>query len=136
MNAIDTNLLVYAVSADQPGKGEMAMRLLDRLGADDTVLLWQVAVELGTVLSRLEAAGRLRRAANEVVTLYRARFPLILPSADVLELGLQIHRSLRVSDWDALLLAACVEAGVTRLYSEDMPSQPVIEGVAVVNPFV
>lgn len=66
----------------------------------------------------------------------RARFPLILPSADILDLGLRIHREHQVSYWDAMLLAACTEAGVDRLYSEDVPGRPEVAGVIVLNPFV
>jgi predicted nucleic acid-binding protein len=34
-----------------------------------------------------------------------------------------------------MLLAACADAGVERLYSEDVQSCPSISGVEIVNPF-
>jgi predicted nucleic acid-binding protein len=34
-----------------------------------------------------------------------------------------------------LLLAACADAGVTRLDSEDMPHGADIDGVKIINPF-
>lgn len=34
-----------------------------------------------------------------------------------------------------MLLAACVDAGVTQLFSEDLQSSPTIRGVRIINPF-
>ena len=40
-----------------------------------------------------------------------------------------------VSFWDALILAACAEAGVETLYSEDVPGLRMRGALHVVNPF-
>jgi predicted nucleic acid-binding protein len=40
----------------------------------------------------------------------------------------------QVSFWDAMILAACLDAGINLLYSEDIPGGNV-SGVAAVNPF-
>lgn len=135
MNAVDTNVLVYAVSADEPVKGPTAMALLDQLTAADTLLLWQVACEFGSVISKLRSRGRAGDDAFETLVALRGRFPLVLPAPGVLDLGLRLHREQGLAYWDAMLLAACVEAGVERLYSEDLPGRPSVQGVTVVNPF-
>lgn len=41
----------------------------------------------------------------------------------------------RWSFWDALIVAACLECGVGRLYSEDLPGRDVPGALEVVNPF-
>jgi predicted nucleic acid-binding protein len=41
----------------------------------------------------------------------------------------------QLSFWDAMVVAACLEGGVTHLYTEDMGGNPDIEGVEIVNPF-
>jgi predicted nucleic acid-binding protein len=41
----------------------------------------------------------------------------------------------KASLWDALILAACVEAGVNTFYSEDLPGFDDFDGPRVVNPF-
>jgi predicted nucleic acid-binding protein len=64
----------------------------------------------------------------------RARFPLVLPGPSVLDRGLELHRKHQVSYWDSLLLAACEDYGVTRLYSEDFQASPRVAGVEIVNP--
>jgi hypothetical protein len=45
------------------------------------------------------------------------------------------HIRYGVSLWDALILAACVDAGVDVLYSEDVPAVETFETVRVINPF-
>jgi len=36
---------------------------------------------------------------------------------------------------DATVLAACVEGGIERLYTEDFDAYPAVEGVEIINPF-
>jgi hypothetical protein len=40
-----------------------------------------------------------------------------------------------LSFWDAMIIAACLEAGVTRLYSEDFDAYAHVDGLQIVNPF-
>jgi predicted nucleic acid-binding protein len=40
-----------------------------------------------------------------------------------------------LSHWDTLLLAACKQASVTTLYSEDLTAGMNYDGVTIVNPF-
>ena len=40
-----------------------------------------------------------------------------------------------LSFWDALILAACLEGGVDRLYTEDFDAYPKVNGLEVINPF-
>lgn len=40
-----------------------------------------------------------------------------------------------LSYWDSLLLAACLDAGVNRLYSEDLDDGMTYDTVVVINPF-
>lgn len=134
MNAVDTNILVDAVSTDEVTHSRAAMGFLATLSETDTVLLWQVAAEFGAVVARLRQQGKVGDEAFESVDLFRKRFPLILPSQDVLERGLKIHREQQVSYWDAMLIAACEDAGIETLYTQDLQGRPTIAGVRIVNP--
>lgn len=101
------------------------------------MLLWQVAGELLSCLRRWQAEGRITSA--DVEAHFRdafALFPLTIPTARVFEVGFALHRHFSLSHWDSLLLAACKEAGVTTLFSEDMDSGTDSDGLAIVNPFV
>ena len=47
--------------------------------------------------------------------------PLELPTEGNLTRAKGLHLTRGASFWDALILAACVEAGVEIFYSEDLP---------------
>ena len=62
-------------------------------------------------------------------------YPLVVPSPAALVGAERLHVELRYSFWDALIVAACLDAGVTRLYSEDLPGREPPAGLEIVNPF-
>ncbi len=136
MNAIDTNVLVYAFDLDAKVKGVRALELLHAASPDDTILLWQVACELGAVLTRIGPRALQVRDRQLAIESVRARMALAMPSPEVLDSAWKLRDSYQLSFWDALLVAACREAGVNRLYTEDLQSRPEIEGVTIVNPFM
>ncbi len=41
-----------------------------------------------------------------------------------------------LSHWDRMLIAACIDAGVRTLYSEDLGDGVAYDSVTVINPFV
>lgn len=138
MNAVDTNVFVYALDADEQEKQPKAIDLIDRLSAapSETVLLWQVAGEFLSCMRRWESAGRIASAdveANLIDLL--ATFPLVLPSPAVLKRSLELGRRFSLSHWDSMLIASCQEGGVDTLYSEDMDDGTVYDSMRLVNPF-
>ena len=135
MNAIETNVIAYSVDADAGDKRLRALHLLDGLDPEDTVLPWQVICEAGAVLTRLLSRGRSHADPAEVGAALTARFHITMPSPDLVLRGLRLRANFQVSCWDALLRAACSEAGVTRLYTEDLQSKPVIDGIELLDPF-
>jgi predicted nucleic acid-binding protein len=58
-----------------------------------------------------------------------------MPTDSNLTRAKELHLNRGASLWDALRLAACVEAGVEILYSEDLPGVGDFECVRVINPF-
>jgi predicted nucleic acid-binding protein len=135
MNAIDTNVVAYSVDADAGEKRLRALSLLDRLDPAETVIPWQVACEAGSVLLKLVAKGRSQADPTALLSALTSRFRLAMPTEDLVLQGLRLRTTYQMSYWDALLLAACLEAGVTRLYTEDIQSRPVIEGIEIIDPF-
>ena len=59
-----------------------------------------------------------------------ALLPLIPPTAQV------IDRALGLCSRHSLLLAACIDAGASTLYSEDLSDGMTYDSVTVLNPFV
>jgi len=137
MNAIDTNILVYTIDFHEPAKQAKARALTGRLSSTSTgVLLWQVAGEYLSVLRRFAAAGRFPAADIEPdMRDLLNMFPLVLPTADVIQRSLALTSRYSLSHWDSMLVAACVEAGVSSLYSEDLDDGMSYETVSIVNPF-
>lgn len=135
MNAIDTNVLIYSIDTADPRKRQAALGLIESLPFEGTVIPWQVACEIDAVLSKMARAGRYKGDHAEAVRALRACFPIAIPSTTSLERSLELQRKHGVSTWDALLLAACAEAGVSVLHSEDIQCAPEICGVRIVNPF-
>ena len=139
MNAIDTNVLVYFVDDHEPVKQAKATHLLERLGEEEkeTALLWQVAVEFLSCLRRWESEGRIDRVTTvEHVKHLEATFSCVLPARSLLRPSLDLSARYSLSHCDSLLLAACVDAGVDTLYSEDLDDGMTYHTVTVVNPFV
>lgn len=136
MNAIDTNVLIYSIDAGDDKKRLRALQLIESLPENQTVIPWQVACEVAAVIRSMANAGKFLGDYAEAVNSLRSCFPIAVPQISALERSLTIQTQHQVSVWDALLIAACAEAGVTRLYTEDLQSKPMIEGVEIVNPFV
>lgn len=139
MNAVDTNVLLYRVDKNEPVKQAKATALFADLNHRSTpcVLLSQVAVEFAAGLTRwmqtakVTPGQRLAYFQNVV-----AIFPFVLPRSNLVPAAFDLADRHSLSYWDALLLAACIEAGVDTLYSEDLSDGVVYDGVQVTNPFV
>lgn len=138
MTAIDTNVFIYSLDTDEPIKRAKAQELVNRLtqAPGSTVLLWQTAAEFLRNLRKRQAKGHMTAAQVEehfqnLVNL----FPLIPPTARSLPHYFDLFGRFSLSHWDAMLLAACKEAGVTTLYSEDMDAGTDYDGLRIVNPF-
>lgn len=132
MNAVDTNVLIYACDGRDPLKQERALALVGSL--DSSVLLWQVACEFVAASRKLAGQGFTPVAAWDRLAEFAAIMPIVAPTPNALQLAKAIHLDRGVSFWDSVLLGACLDAGVSRLHSEDVPGGR-IEGIEVVNPF-
>jgi predicted nucleic acid-binding protein len=139
MIAVDTNIFIYGLDDSEPAKQAKAQALIARLVQPpvETVLLWQAAGELLSCLRKWESAGRI--TSTDVKAHFRdafALFPLKVPTTTVFEIGFDLHGRFSLSHWDSMLLAACKDAGVTTLFSEDMDSGTDYDGLTIVNPFI
>ncbi len=138
MNAVDTNVFVYAFDADETVKRPKAVELLDRLTqqSGETILLWQVAGEFLNCLRKWESAARM--SAADVEANFRdvvAMFPLRPPTAACFAISFALRSHYSLSHWDSMLLAACKEVEVGVLFTEDLSAGADYDGVKIVNPF-
>jgi len=133
MIAVDTNVLIYACDQSEPHRQAIALDIV--ASSTEGVLLWQVACEFLSASRKLSKQGFTPTQAWSRLAEFRDLLPLVLPTAANLTHARELHVLRGVSLWDALILAACVEAGVDILYSEDVPGLETFETVRVINPF-
>ncbi|MGB9181950.1 MAG: PIN domain-containing protein [Pyrinomonadaceae bacterium] len=133
MNAVDTNILIYVHDYRHPDKQTTAEVLVRTLS--DGVLLWQVACEYIAASRKLEPLGYIREKAWQDIHKLRRLWDAQLPTWEVLLRAERLIQNYSLSSWDALIVAACLESGVTRLYSEDFDASVHAEGLEVINPF-
>ncbi|MGI8640024.1 MAG: PIN domain-containing protein [Pyrinomonadaceae bacterium] len=135
MSGVDTNILIYTHDPRDAVKQNKAANLIASL--TDGVLLWQVACEYVAASRKLAAFGLNEQKAFTDLERLRNVWKPLLPTWEVLEKAEKLLASGNFSFWDALIIAACVENGVTKFYSEDMDSsQSERTGVMIINPFV
>ena len=133
---VDTNVLVYARDSAEPEKQRVAAQWMAELWASRTGRLsGQVLQEYYVTATRKLDPPRDRASAQaDVLALYAwAPVQVDLP---VMERAWGLEARYGFSWWDALILAAALEAGCAFLLSEDLQDGQRVEGLEVVNPFL
>ena len=118
MNAVDTNILIYSNDSRTPLKRRTAIELISNL--QEVVLLWQVACEYVAASRKLQNFGFTPQDALVDIALLRQSWKPVLPTWAVFDRAENLMNRYHVSSWDALIIAACLENGVTKLYTEDI----------------
>lgn len=99
------------------------------------VLPWQVACEFIAASRKLERQASTGADAWARLADFMGVFRLVFPDeSSVLDRARHLHLDRKVAFWDAMIIAACVDADVRLLYSEDLPGGD-IEGLSIKNPF-
>ena len=94
-----------------------------------------MACEYLSASRKLESQGYSLEQAWQDIRDLRSVWTTILPTWRVLDRAETLMASFSLSFWDALILAACLEGGVDRLYTEDFGAYPSVDGLEVINPF-
>lgn len=131
---VDTNVLIYAHDVDSAGKHETAKRILRDLWNTRTgTLSAQVLQEFYVNVTRKISKPLSKTTARSIVANYLA-WCVETTTAEISS-AFQIEDEARIAFWDALIVAAAIKAGATRIFSEDLNSGQTISGVRVENPF-
>lgn len=132
---IDSNVLIYAYDLDAGTKQRQAEDILfglrrERLGA----LSMQVLQEFYTNVTRKIKTPISKTVAREIV----ADFAYWCVETTPVEIGraFQIEDEARIGFWDALIVAAAIRSGATRILSEDLNHGQSIAGILIENPFI
>ena len=131
---LDTNILVYMFDDTDARKRQQAEDLVNEsLTQGSGCISFQVVQEtLNVLIRRLGfVAEDSRRALEQVLV------PLwqVYPSASLYQDAISIQGRYGFSFYDSLIVAAALEAGCTRLYSEDLQNGQQVQRLTIVNPF-
>ena len=133
---IDTNVLIYAHDADAGDKRRRASEILRELwetrrGALSVQVLKEFYVNVTRKIPRPLAMAVARDIVKRygVWTLVETDHRLVMDAID-------LARSVRLSFWDAMIVAAAQRSGSGRLLTEDLNDGQRIGSITVENPFI
>jgi predicted nucleic acid-binding protein len=133
---VDSNVIIYSLQHSDPRKQEIARHLIRDTSSEGMTISFQVVSE---TLNALTQKFSPQMPADEAQTvfveilrpLWRAN-----PSPALYGRALVIKGRYGYSFYDSLIIAAALEAGCDRLFSEDLQHGQRIEGLTIVNPFL
>jgi predicted nucleic acid-binding protein len=132
---VDSNVLVYAVSDDEPEKQGRARAIVARGFAEGCFAIsTQVILEVYVSITRKAKIGLPLPQAFEYVRAL-AEWPVVEMSPDLVLAALGLAQRARISPWDAAILEAARRSGCERVLSEDLGDRQVYEGITIENPF-
>jgi predicted nucleic acid-binding protein len=133
MNAIDTNVWIYCHDTRDREKQQTAQDLVSTVGS--IVLLWQVGCEFIAAARKLEFLGfRPEDAWDALADMQTMATRVVMPIPELWSRCRELQQNHSLHSWDALIIACCLDAGVSVLYSEDI-GEGNIAGLRIVNPF-
>ena len=131
---LDSNVILYAFDSASGNKQDASRAIVAEALASNASISFQVVQEVLNRLTRLDAYGSWPDAS---LVLQDVLTPLwtVMPSQALYARALGIRGRYHYAFYDSLIIAAALEAGSERLYSEDLQHGQRIEGLTIINPF-
>ena len=133
---LDSNVLVYAVSRNEPEKQEKARALIERGFAEGCFAIsTQVLLE---VYVNVTQKAKIQLPPGEAFEYVKAftEWRVVEMSQSLVLAALGLAKQMQISTWDAAILEAAREAGCARVLTEDLTSGREYGGITVENPFI
>jgi predicted nucleic acid-binding protein len=131
---VDTNVLVYAHDNNEGCKQESAKGILRDLSHRRSgALSMQVLQEFYTTVTRKIKVPLSKADAREIVNDF-AHWCVETTPVEISR-AFRIEDEARIGFWDALIVAAAIGSGATRILSEDLNPGQKIAGIRIENPF-
>ena len=132
---LDTNILVYAHDITAGSKHEKAKEIvLDLWGNRNGVISTQILQEFYVVVTRKLPEPLANWRAREIIENLLFWDVVVNDEKSILE-AIDISERYKLSFWDALMVQSALKGDVKILFSEDLNSGQVIEGIKIENPF-
>ena len=128
---LDTNILIYGYSQDEPDKQQQAIECVQ---SGDAWINTQVLNETINVLRRKFSLeySQIRAAVQEITE----QFEIAIVSVPTVETALNLAERYQYSYFDSLIVASALEVNCKILYSEDLhDGQQIDNQLMIINPF-
>ena len=132
---VDTNVLIYAHDVDAGDRNAVARRLVSELwDSRRAVISTQVLQEFYVNATRKISTPIARAEARQIVKAYAVWQTELVGPAEIQQAS-ELEEEHQLSFWDALIVAAALKGGASRILTEDMNDGQSISGVLIENPF-
>ncbi len=133
---LDTNILVYSFDHTAQEKRDIALDLIEAsLKSRKGTLSTQVIQEFLNLATRKFKTTLPPDMARTYLQEVLEPMCSVATTTELLQRALGIHERWKFAYYDSLIVAAALTAGCGILYTEDLQSNQMIEGLEVVNPF-
>ena len=133
----DTNVLVYAISDNEPEKQARARVLLsEAIENNSGTISAQVLGEFFTIsISRRHVQPPLTPAEARLVIEQVSVLPVVALDLELVRRAVSTSQRYQISYWDGLIIAAAERSGCARVFTEDLNDGQAYHGVVAINPF-
>ena len=133
---IDSNVLLYLFDETAPAKRATAESLIHQaLEASNAVISHQVVQETLNVLTTKMRPAATNEQARRFLDSVLMPLWRVMPNAALYRRAMDVKQRWGFSFYDALIVAAALESGCTRLLTEDLQDGQRIENLVIQNPF-
>lgn len=134
---LDTNMFIYSFSTAEQHKQDIAIELIQHaLRSKQGIISYQVTQECLNVLMQKSKTPISFEDAQSYLEEVLTPLCEVFPSAELYISALSIKQKTKYSFYDALIVAAALEANCQVLYSEDLQNGRNIKNLKIVNPFL
>ncbi len=133
---IDSNVIIYMFDETDERKREIADGIVEAAMRDHSATIsFQVVQETLNVMTRELPSPMSAEDAGRFLETTLAPLWKVSPSLSLYRRGMGIQSRYQYSFYDSLIIAAALDAGCSRLYSEDFQHGQRIESLVIENPF-
>lgn len=134
---IDTNILVYSFSKEEPEKKEIASGLIhSALQSQKGVISYQVIQEFLNVSTKKFPVPLKSIDAAKYIDLVLNPLCQVFSSITLYKTALEIKDRWQYSFYDSLIISAALESNCSTLFSEDLHHSQKINSLEIINPFI
>lgn len=133
---IDTNIFIYLFDETDDRKRAIAEQLIQQaLETRNACISYQVIQETLNVVTRKLPSPMSTENARRFLEQILIPLWQTMPSPALYQQGLELQARYGFSFYDALIVAAALESGCTRLYTEDLQHGQQVGELLIENPF-